>query len=84
MLPARFDPGQNFEKVVIFENLFFDFWSQLFFEYTKYTLVRGLSCSLDNCEKTCKISSKSVQDSKSYRDNGESSSVEIAYWENRV
>ena len=84
MLPARFDPGQNFERVVIFEKNCFDFWSQLFFEYTKYTLVRGLSCSLDSCERTCKISSKSVQDSKSYGENGESSSAKIAFWENCV
>ena len=81
MVPARLDPGQNFEKVV-FLKIFFDFQSQNLFEYIRYILVRDLS--LANCKQTCKISSKLMQDSKSYRDNGESSSAKIAFWENRV
>ena len=84
MLSIIFDPGQNFKKVEFFGKKIFDFKIQNIFEYARFTLVRGLSCSFDNSEQTLEISAKSDKDSKSYQGNRECSSAKIVFWENRV
>ena len=76
---------QNLTLGKILKNLYFYggkclTFERIFFEHIRYTLVKRYKlCSLGNREQTCKISSKSVQDSKSYGENSESSSAKILF-----
>jgi len=79
LLSTIFDPGQIFEKVEFFGKKIFDFKIQNFFEYDRYTLVRGLSCSFDNYEQTLKILAKSEKNSKRYHVNRECSSAKNVF-----